>query len=85
MTATQQADSKAARNAHYGKLNDRFDVRAAWLRALGFRYEHVPAMGFAVFTLTRFGKVKAVPAALVMNADDIVWGDYSEEYQRFAS
>lgn len=73
----------AEKNAHYGKLNVRFDERAAVLRGMGFRYEHVPAMNLAVFTKTRAGRVHCLPAGVVMNADEIVWADDLERAERF--
>jgi hypothetical protein len=75
----------AQRNEHYGKLNDRFDGRAAWLRDRGFKYETVPGMHVAVFTRTRCGRLHVVTASLVMNADEVVWEDEQDAVGRFCA
>jgi hypothetical protein len=70
-------------NQHYGMLNDRFDGRSTRLRKLGYRYESIDGYGIAIFTAIRFGKRYAIPAATVMNADEIVWSDQLERAERF--
>jgi hypothetical protein len=52
---------------------------ASW----GYRYESIDGYGIAIFTAIRFGKRYAIPAATVMNADDIVWSDTLERAERF--
>jgi hypothetical protein len=67
----------AEKNAHYGFLNQRFDVRAAELIRRGFKYERIPTLDIAVFLRPRPGR--SVPttlaASLVLNADPLVWQD----------
>jgi hypothetical protein len=67
------------RNEHYGRLNDRFDGRAARLRKMGFVYEHVTGVDYdlGVFVRRRpgFRKADVIAAAFVMNADEVVWTD----------
>lgn len=82
-TRERQAMTAAEKNDHYGMLNGRFDNRADFLRDNGFKYEQVPGLNIAVFTKSRFGRVLCLPAALVMNADSIVWADRVEEVERF--
>lgn len=73
------------RNEHYGRLNVRFDERAAILREMGYKYEQVPMLPVAVFTRQRFGKWHAIPACLLSCADEIVWEDKLEEAKRFCA
>lgn len=75
----------AERNEHYGKLNTRFDERAAVLREMGFKYQHVPGLGIAVFVKERHCRTHALSAGSVMNADDVVWADYLERAQQFCA
>ncbi len=75
----------AERNAHYGKLNDRFDERSKLLRSLGFTYQHVPLMNLAVFSKVRASKPMTVPAGVVMHADEIAWEDEVERIKRFCA
>lgn len=75
--------TKEERNGHYGKLNARFDERAAVLRGLGFKYEPLPVLNVAVFTRVRFGKPMTIAASYVLCADEIVWEDKLEEATRF--
>lgn len=70
-------------NEHYGKLNSRFDDRAAELRSLGFVYNRLPVYDLAFFTKTRFGKNYTISAGLVLCADELVWSDYIERARRF--
>lgn len=71
--------TREERNAHYGKLNERFEERSAELRSMGYKYQQIPGMGIAVFTRTKHGKVKTVAAGTVLNADDVVWADTAVE------
>ena len=80
MTATEK-------NEHYRKLNLRFDERAAELRQLGFRYEHVFLFGQSkgVFVKNhpwteKYNRVET--AAMVMTADDVVWADRLADLSR---
>ena len=75
----------AEKNAHYGQLNARFDERAAVLTGLGFRYEHVAGLNMAVFTKSRHGRIHAVAAGVVMNADAVVWEDTLDSVNRFCA
>lgn len=75
----------AERNAHYGKLNVRFDAREEQLRGLGFKYTHVPGLGIAVFVRERFTRTHAIAAGTVMNADDVVWEDTLGSATRFCA
>jgi len=78
-----EAMSVEGRNAHYGNLNLRFDERTKELHSLGFKYQHVPGLGIAVFVKTIHGRTKAFAAGSVINADPIVWRDMLEEASRF--
>ncbi len=82
---SQTNTTAADRNAHYGKLNARFDERAAVLMGLGFKYEHVSGLGIAVFLKTRHTRPHAITAGVVMNADDVVWSDTLESAERFSA
>ena len=62
-------------NDHYATINTRFNERASELRKAGYKYEILPDMPVAVFKRMRCGKVQAVAAGTVMNADDMVWTD----------
>lgn len=75
----------AEKNEHYRILNERFDARAAEMRAKGFKYERIEAMNIAVFTKIRASRPMCVPATLVMNADEIVWVDELERIDRFCA
>ena len=75
----------AQKNEHYGKLNERFDVRNGLLYRMGYRREAVPALNIAVYVKTRFGRVHAIPAAVLTCADEIVWADHMEEAKRFCA
>lgn len=72
-------------NDHYGRLNARFDIRAAALRNLGFAYQHVPGLNTAVFTRTRFGRVHSIASGTAINADDVVWADTLAQAERFVA
>lgn len=64
-------------NEHYGEINDRFDVRSALLRKLGFKYVHIEEWDTAVFARPRLGKrvPTTLAAAFVQLADDRTWND----------
>lgn len=71
-------------NAHYARLNDRFEGRSLRLRRLGFRYQHIPEWDTAVFVRRHPHKPnrnQTVSASFVMCADDIVWADRLEELE----
>jgi hypothetical protein len=67
----------AEKNCHYAALNDRFDIRAAQLRAVKFKYTHIPEYDTAMFVRQRLGRKvpTTIPAAFVMHADDQCWAD----------
>ena len=75
--------TREERNAHYGKLNARFDVREKFLIAAGFKRETLPGLNLAVYTKTRFGRIYAIPACKLSLADEIVWEDTADEIKRF--
>lgn len=67
-----------SKNAHYGRLNERFEERSKELRGLGFRYQRLDEYGIAIFVRKhpyRFGQQESVPAAFVLTADSLVWAD----------
>lgn len=72
-------------NEYYGKLNQRFDRRAADLRRLGFKYQVVPGLNVAVFVATKWGKTMAIAAGTVLNASRFVWRDELDRAERFVS
>jgi hypothetical protein len=67
----------AEKNAHYGNLNLRFDIRAEQLRARGFKYECVKGYELAVFTRPKLCRpaYSTIAAAFVQHADDVCWSD----------
>lgn len=69
----------------YRMLNDRFDSREKILREQGFKRETIPVLNIAVYTRTRYGKVYAVTASLVLTADEVVWSDEVERICRFCA
>ncbi len=88
MTSTRADGSKhetyeEAKSSHYAYLNQRFDHRSEELRSVGYKYAHVPAMGIAVFTKAKHGKVHTIAAGTVLNADVMVWEDTLEAAIRF--
>jgi hypothetical protein len=68
------------KNAHYGKLNERFDARCGELAKL----EPIKDYGTSVFIrrdpVFRL-RNQSVPAATVMYADDLVWADHLQEFR----
>lgn len=84
MLATQiEKMSVSEKDDHYRKINIRFDDRSLLLRNMGYKYQHIPCMPVAVFVKERHGKVDAICAGSVMNADDIVWVDMFDRAYRF--
>lgn len=75
----------AEKNAHYGKLNDRFDGRAVRLRKLGFKYTHIEGFDAACFVKPRPGKKipETIQASFVMHADEVVWADAITELEKY--
>lgn len=65
-------DRKAV-NEHYGRLNERFDVRIGVLIRLGFTAVHLKEYGVSLYVRKGFCKDAAIPTAFVMCADEIVW------------
>jgi hypothetical protein len=71
------------KNDHYGKLNERMDVR----------YEQIAKLGFKQINMGEFNafsrkhpafpnRTQTVPAAVLLYADEIVWADKIADWTR---
>lgn len=79
-----EALTPQSKNAHYGRLNERFDERAKVLYGLGFQYQSLDGYNIAIFTRKhpyRYGQQESLPAAFVLSADSLVWTDRLRELQ----
>lgn len=70
------------KNDHYGKLNERFDVRCDKLVKIGFKQESFTnrEFGISITIFTRkawwvSGGVQTITAQIIMHADELVWAD----------
>lgn len=78
MTSTEL--HKRSKDAMYAALNARFDERAEWLRSRGYRYEHLPEYGIAVFIKgTKGNKPHTIQTGTVSNANEEVWLDMIQQ------
>lgn len=63
-------------NEHYGRINERFDVRHKQITELGFKRESIKEYNIAVYVRRQPGcKPEVIQAATLTCADEVVWAE----------